>query len=408
MAEIKLNKPLYEEKAGSESCASGTCPTVGRQPRPPRPGILTRAGAAVIDLLLLHFIGLFVIRFAAQPIIVLGDAAPWLGLAVGWLYFAIGASSLTGGRTLGKVILQLRTVDVTGPELGFAKAAARSALVLWPLALFLLADRIGETYDRPDTLTLAPMWARVAGAGVFGWWLGNVLFASFDPYGRALWDCWIGSVVITSDCEAEALGEFMRAARMAQQQPMTPRSAVALVVTFLMCVGGFTAMVWWEAQRMAQLPTEDRERFIAQKKKLYVPGFGQPVPLGPSRGTEPGDEQTSTAHFQYRRRGTIDTNVLKNNPAVVSKARELAEVSLEEMRRLVRNEKADVPLDALPAKVRFDVGFASYCDLLFAWDAVEILTFSHTIALREELEAVRRGPAQDKQTTATGSSSGAR
>ncbi len=399
MPEIKLNKPLYEEKSSGTSCATGTCAGGARQPRAPRPGAISRAGAAIIDILLLHFLGLLAIRFAPETIIALGPAAAWLGLAVGWLYFAVGASQITGGRTVGKLILQLRVADVTGPDLSVGKAAIRATLILWPLALFLLADRWGEAMDRPDTLTLAPMWARVAGAGVFGWWLGNLFFAAFDPHGRALWDWWTGSVIITSDCAPEALGEFMRSAREAAQASIPSRSVTALIMTVLVCVAGFGGLVWWEASKLARLPQEERQRFIMQKQKLYVEGFGQPVPLGPSRETETADAQTSSAHFQYRRRGPINVKALKDNPVVTSKARELAEVSLAEMKRLIANEKENVPLDMLPAKVRFDVGFASYCDLLFAWDAIEVLTLSHTIALREELESARRTRSEESVTT---------
>lgn len=400
MAEIKLNKPLYEEKSPTSGCGGGSCPSgTVRKPRAPRPHALARVGAGIIDLLALHFLGLLVIRFASPAVISLGEAAPWVGLAVGWLYFAIGASALTGGRTLGKLILQLRTVDVAGPDLGLGRAMLRSALILWPLAVFLVADRMGERLDRPDELTLAPLYGRFAGALVFGWWLGNVFFAALDAHGRSLWDRLTGAIVITSDCEAEALGAFMRSAREDAAAPAgSARSIVALAATLVVCVGFFGWLIWREAQRMAELSPQDREHFVAQKKRLYVEGFGQPVPLGPTTESAAADDQTSTAHFQYRRRGPVDAEALKKDPAVMSKARDLADVTLAEMRRHLAQEKERVPLEFFPAKVRFDVGFASYCDLLFSWDSVEVLTLSHTVALRAELEKM---VAEQKRSAGT-------
>ncbi|MCX7625810.1 MAG: RDD family protein [Candidatus Sumerlaeaceae bacterium] len=392
MAEIKLNKPLYEEKSptpsGGESGATGA----GRPPRGPRPNALARIGAGIIDLLVLHFAGLMIIRFASEPVIALGGAAAWVGLAVGWLYFALGASEFTGGRTVGKAILQLRTVDVTGPDLSFGKAGWRSALIVWPLALFLVTDRTAEGLDRPDVLTLAPLYGRLAGAVVFGWWLGNVFFSALDAYGRTVWDHWSGAIVITSDCEAEALGPFMRSARDETAAGGLPRRPLgALVFTLLICVGFFVWLIWRETQRLGQLSPEERTHFLEQKKRLFVEGFGQPIPLGPSREAAEADNQTSTVHFQYRRRGPVDATALKKDPAIMNKAKELAEVTLAEMKRHLEREKETVPLDIFPAKVRFDVGFASYCDLLFAWDAVEVLTLSHTVPLRAELQAAMRG-----------------
>lgn len=389
MAEIKLNKPLYEEKASCPSGGESGASCAARQPRAPRPNTLARIGAGIIDLLVLHFVGLMIIRFAPTAVIALGGAAAWVGLAVGWLYFAVGGSILTGGRTVGKAILQLRTVDVTGPELGFAKAALRAMLMLWPLALFLIMDRTAEGLDKPDALTLAPLYGRLAGAVVFGWWLGNVFFAGLDTHGRTLWDHWSGAIVITSDCEAEALGQFMRSARE-QGGGLPRRPLTALVVALVVCVGFFAWLIWRESQRLAELSPEDRQHFVDQKKRLHVEGFGQPLPLGPSREAAGADDQTSTAHFQYRRRGPVDTAALKKDPAVMGKAKELADVTIAEMKRHLDRERETVPLEMFPAKVRFDVGFASYCDLLFAWDSVEVLTLSHTVPLRAELQAAMR------------------
>ncbi len=375
MPEIKLNKPLYEEKNPTPDATAEKA----RQPRPPRPSALARLGAAVIDLLALHFVGLAILRFVPDPVIMLGPSAPWIGLLAGWLYFGIGASAITGGRTLGKVILQLRTVDVTGPDLPVGKALWRATLILWPLAVFLAADRVGEALDRPDQLSLWPMLGRLASAAVFGWWLGNLFFAGLDPHGRALWDRLAGAIVITSDCAADALGDFMRSARTQAEAPAPRRAVVVLALTFFLCVGLFAVLFWSESKRLATLPDDERERLIAQKQSLYVEGFGQPTPLGSPR--EAVDTETSVALFQYRRRGPVNVEALRANPDAMAKAKTIAEVSVREILRALAKES--IPLTLIPPKVRFEVSFASYCDLLFAWDAVDMLTISHTVALRD-------------------------
>jgi hypothetical protein len=403
MAEIKLNKPLYEEKS---TPAAGGGGREARAPRAPRPGTLARGAADLIDLLVLHFAGLLVIRFASDAIIALGEAGPWVGLAVGWLYFALGASYLTGGRTLGKVILQLRTVDVTGPDLALGRAAWRAVAILWPLAVYLVVDRIGQSLDRPDTLSVAPLWGRVAGALVFGWWMGNIFFVALDPHGRALWDRLSGSIVITSDCQPEALGEFMRSAREAASGPAPRRAVTALVAAIVVCLGVFGGVVWLNAQKLRELPEAERRNFEQQKKELYVAGFGQPVPLGPSAETAPADAETSTVHFQYRHTGPLDVAALKRDPEVMDKARVLARVGVAEIRRMMAARAEAIPPELVPKKFRFDVGFASYCDLLFAWDSVEVLTISHTVAMREALAGTAESEAKATDAAEAGTTSG--
>lgn len=394
MGEIKLNKPLYEEGASGSGVGSAGAGE-SRSPRPPRPHTLARVGALVVDVLVLHFVGTLVIRLSPEAVLALGPWAPWVGLAIGWLYFGVAASAWTGGRSVGKLILQVRVADATGPDLSLGRALVRSAVLLWPLVLFLVVDRLAETLDRPDTLSLAPLWPRVAGAVAFGWWLGNVFFVALDAAGRATWDWAARSVVITSDCEAAALGEFMRGVRQGLEVGPSRRSWVALAITLAACGGLFGWLLAHEQQRLRTLPAAERQRIIAQKQKLYVPGFGQPMPLGPSASSEPEDAQTSTAHFQYRRRGSVERVRIEKDPVAMGKAEELARVSVEEMRRLVAER--DVPREVLPEKVRFDVGFAQYCDLLFAWDAIEVVKVSHTVALRQ---ALSRG--QEETTSPAG------
>ena len=399
MAEIKLNKPLYEEKASG--CASGECAAQTRQPRAPRAGMLARIGALVIDVLVLHFIGLALIRLVPEALVNVGWAGPWLGLLVASLYFGLGASVLTGGRTVGKLILQLRVVDVTGPELSVGRALVRSAILLWPFVLFVLVDQWAERMDNADGFSLMPLYPRALGALGLGWLLGNVFFASLESHGRTLWDWICGSVVIASDCDPAALGEFMRSARESAASPMPRKPLGALVAVLVAFCGFFVWLLWSEAKNLDAMPAADKERYAAHNRELFLPGFGRPVPVAAS-ATQEADTQTSTAHFQYRYRGKLDVARLKQDPRVMDSARRLAEITVEEIRREMARRQ--IPLTEIPPRVKFQVGFASYIDLFFAWDAQEVFSVSHTVALRDELGNVgEKATKATEQTTATAS-----
>ena len=204
MAEIQLNKPLYKESTP----ASG--PPAARGPRP---SPFARFGAFLVDVLVLHGVFLAFIKLAPSVAIRAGSAGMWIGLALGWLYFALGFSRVLGGRTAGKLVLRMRVADIAGPDLPFDRAALRAALLLWPAALYLALVRYGESRFDPSVLSITPMAHIVALGAIVGWLAGNCSHCTAEPFGRAWWDRMAGSAVVNSDSAGEAQAEFLRVAR---------------------------------------------------------------------------------------------------------------------------------------------------------------------------------------------------
>ncbi|AXA36877.1 hypothetical protein BRCON_2100 [Candidatus Sumerlaea chitinivorans] len=391
MPEIRLNKPLYEEPS-----QSGSAPA--KQPRAPRPNTFARLGAIIIDVLLLHFVMLLVIRLVPTQIAALGYAAPWVGLLVGWLYFGICSSELTRGQSLGKLLMQLRVVDVTGPELSIARAFQRALALMWPLPLVALSSFALEKLDRPDAFTAWPVVAVALRALAIGWYLGNVFFSALEPYGRAWYDRLAGSVVITTDCDPAALGEFMRGAREPLPAEKLRRPHIFLWGT----LAAFTVFVVFlgvqQYRDFQSRPEEERAQLLAQKAALYIEGFGQPVPLGPTRDEDgtARDTQTSGAHYQYRRYGVFTVDELRKNPKIERAAEAIAEATAKEIEKALAREK-DLPPNIPPA-LRFDVGFAMQCDLFFAWDAIEVYRVSHKLELTPIVNRVRSKTSPQAQS----------
>jgi hypothetical protein len=212
-----------------------------------------------------------------------------------------------------------------------------------------------------------------------------VFFATNEPHGRSFYDRVAGSVVVTADCTPAALQEFLRNVRESNPGPRTMRRCHFYLWCSVAALGMFMGtLIWQENRTMRQLPAGDLERILVQKKELHIPGFGQPVPMGPSRRnaggeTSTGDDGTSSAHFQYRYRGFVNIEELKKNDRVLSAAAVIARISRDEVRREI--ERRGMPPGPIPPKVRFDIGFAGYADLLFAWDSVEVFQVQHEMDL---------------------------
>src|SRR5689334_21089261 len=124
MSEVQLNKPLY--KSGGD----GQAPNRPVMPRPARASMMPRMGAILLDILLLHFAYLLLIKLAPGVTVALGKAGPWLGLFVGWIYLSVCGSHITWGKSLGKLVMRLQVSDVNGPDLPLPRAALRAALLL--------------------------------------------------------------------------------------------------------------------------------------------------------------------------------------------------------------------------------------------------------------------------------------
>ncbi|MDP9224795.1 MAG: RDD family protein, partial [Actinomycetota bacterium] len=102
----------------------------------PYAGFWRRFGAALIDLVVLWVIGLLIarlfgldaLRFSVfrEPLGRVGNAGRLrlLGIAIGWLYFALLESS-PARATIGKMFLRISVTAVGSGRVSFARASVR-------------------------------------------------------------------------------------------------------------------------------------------------------------------------------------------------------------------------------------------------------------------------------------------
>ncbi len=419
--EIRLNKPLYKEDGGGPPAASGGAGAPSAPlPRPARPMILARAGAFVIDVLVLHGLLLGVIKLWHEGIVQLRLAGPWVGLLLGWVYFALGSGPLTGGRTLGKLIVRVRVADLSGPDLPAGRAALRAALLLWPGLLSTLLSQMSEARYNAGVLSIWPIVPLLGWAVILGWFAGNSVFAAVDPHGRTWYDRFTGSIAVALDASAEDQGDFVRSARETTDPARLRKSRLYL----WLIVGGLAGLVlfWLQQQhRYLQQSPEWLNGLRTRQQELQIPGFARPFvydeasrPGSAPAATQASDPGTSTLVFLYTARRPLDAKALEADPSVrgvvdrISDYQRLEVRVFREQERLERAKRAKTAepaapppvsmADRMPRKLQIRAAFAEFSDLFFAWNASEVFSIGKKVDLADVLAII------DEPTT--GSQSG--
>lgn len=101
-------------------------------------GFWRRFGAGIIDVVILSVVS-GILSF------IFGEAMQFLGVIIGWLYFAFFESS-NKQATLGKMVLHLQVTDEDGKKLSFWRATGRHfAKILSSIILFIGHLMIGWT-----------------------------------------------------------------------------------------------------------------------------------------------------------------------------------------------------------------------------------------------------------------------
>lgn len=377
MADVQLNKPLYKEE-GKESFT----PPI---PRQPRASLVGRGAALFLDIMLLHLLFGGIVRFVPDIPLALGPLAPWMGLLLGYLYFGFGFSHITLGRTLGKLITRVQVADIAGPDLPVGRAFLRAALLLWPLPVQLLLRMIAEHYAGTDPTSIYTSVEVFGTMLIVGWMLGNLGFAAFDPFGRAVYDRAAGSVVINAELKAEPVGAYLADVRGASQAPPLRRSITALGMALTICLAFAAASSISLMRQLRDLTPTARERVHA----LVVPEFGRAWPAPPLN--EASTTETIPVSFHFRKRGVMDVAALKADPATTATLERLIAnttgpdfmdeirdyINSANMDRLKRGEGMTSP----PRSIQFELSFVEYADMFFAREAHPVYTLSRSIDL---------------------------
>ncbi len=377
MADVQLNKPLYKEE--------GIDTFVQPIPRPPRASLLGRGAAVFLDIMFLHLVFAGVVRFIPDVPLALGPLAPWVGLLLGFLYFGIGFSHLTLGRTLGKLITRVQVAEIAGPDLPLGRAFLRAGLFLWPLPVQLLLRNIAEHYAGTNPTSIYTSIEVFGTMLIFGWVLGNLGFAAFDPYGRTVYDRAADSVVINAELEAEPVAAYLADVRTASLEPPLRRSITTLGLALTVCMAFAAASSISIMRQLRDLTPVARERVQA----LVVPQFGRAWPAPPL--SEAVTTETIPVSFHFRKRGHVDAEALKADVATTGTFERLIANTtgpdfMEEIQDYInssnmdRMKRGEAPTSA-PERIQFELSFVEYADLFFAKEAHPVYTLSREIDL---------------------------
>lgn len=406
MAELKLNKPLYSDGGGSSTPPRGDSPGGGgaqqppqRPPRPPRPPLWMKVAALGIDLLLLHGAALLVLKLAFPAVVSLGLWGPFVGLAVSALYFTIGYSSITEGRTIGKLVLRLQVADPVRSVLGSGQALLRSLLLVWPLVVYAAISLQVERMADPKLLAPQPMLIQMAGFAVAAaWYVGNFFHAWFDPHGRTWIDRLARSVEISTEASDEEIQGFLRSARESADPARSRRALTALVVTVVAIVALDAALSYMLLKQFRILTDAQRAEMLRERESVAVPGFPLPIQMAPEEEPTGVDDETTRpvgVQFQYRRRTPFTPEEVKGVPEALTAVDRITSAVASAISHKARESTATIQgMPPQNEKAKVQVGFAQYGDLFFAGQAVNVYSEGRTL----DLEQIRREALQ--QTTA--------
>ncbi len=110
----------------------------------------------IIDIAFVITIGKIVGFIFKKQLVLLGPKAVWIGFAIFVLYHGILSSSINKGRTLGKIILDIKTIQNNGKYIAIWKSLLRSAILFFPFyqheqARNLLPNELNEYLETIHT-----------------------------------------------------------------------------------------------------------------------------------------------------------------------------------------------------------------------------------------------------------------
>jgi uncharacterized RDD family membrane protein YckC len=151
-------------------------------------GFWRRAGALVIDWIILciagNILGVVFFDFLSR----LGSLGPLLGMGIGLLYFGLQNSALCGGQTLGKRLLGIQVVDAEGKLISPSQSLVRYVVLYLPF--FILNPAILGS--------IATTWTGLLLETALSLWFATIiyLFLFNVPSRQSLHDCIVQTYVV--------------------------------------------------------------------------------------------------------------------------------------------------------------------------------------------------------------------
>lgn len=252
--------------------------------RPAFAGFGMRLGAFVIDVVALYFAGYTLEMGARAPLLELGESLPFLTTLAAFCYFWFGNGPVGGGQTLGKAILNIRTVDASGERLGWGASLRRTCLHL-PIAFVAFVDLAAAAFDAPYGLAFQVRQLATLSASAI---LFTHAYTVFSHPRRQGWhDQWGGSFVASDPpgpAFREALADEDAEARIGASRRVT--ALFFALVTLLMA--GRWGIGLFDRDVREQLAMADLVQREATPEGLRLVAVGLP-PLDPPR--EPNGPQ---------------------------------------------------------------------------------------------------------------------
>jgi len=178
--------------------ASKLAGNITRAPKLPVAGFWVRIIAFVVDTILLGFLLYGLSLIAREPLLAMGPWATWLAAAAIAAYFFLGDGPIGKGRTVGKLLMQIRTVDARdGGPVSLDRAAIR-ALILLPPYFWMQGFIAPSLHPFPTSLT-EMMILGAFPLVTLGLILAQIVHVAFNPTKQGIHDVAGRTLVLAAD-----------------------------------------------------------------------------------------------------------------------------------------------------------------------------------------------------------------
>lgn len=170
-----------------------------RIPKLPVAGFWFRVIAFVVDIMVLKFL-LYGLAFVArEPLLAMGNGAGALAAAIMLAYLILLDGPVGKGRTVGKMLMNLRTVNAEdGRPLTLRQAVIR-ALILFPPYLWVTVFLLPWYHPSPRSTTELFLLLALPQNLFIALYLGQIVHAGFNPTKQGFHDAAAGSLVLGVD-----------------------------------------------------------------------------------------------------------------------------------------------------------------------------------------------------------------
>ncbi len=334
--------------------------------RPPFTGFIPRLGAFAFDGLLLYLLAMLLDRSLRPVLLQLNPLLPWLGHILALAYFWLGEGPVGGGRTPGKLFLNLHVVTRTGAAPGWGAAGKRALLKQAPAFMFLAWPVYSAGFGG-DIFTLITAFSALQ---IFGLALTIALAFSIavHPFKRGWHDHWAATWVTgrptppAFQAAHEAPIDEITAGRLRLHPKLTAGLfVIAALVMLLQAYRQLTSPAHREfytrinelreteplpGHRVASMAFPDagqHERFLEQVRRSRA--------AAPQTAGEPSTETLRLAGPIYDGRGLVVQALVVRGPHLPAQADELL-AGADHLRALLwaqwRQALADWPADSPP------------------------------------------------------------